>query len=62
MRKTVIYCDGGGGGIRAGASVDGLDKAHKDFVGITTGEGSLVDYLANVVLSIIHISETTRPY
>ena len=49
MLKTVIYFDGGGGGIRAGASINGLEKAHKDFVGITPGEGSLVDYLANVV-------------
>ncbi|MBM3698706.1 MAG: hypothetical protein FJW82_02385 [Actinobacteria bacterium] len=49
MSKTVIYFDGGGGGIRAAAGVDGIEKNYKDFPGITPGEGSLVDYLANVV-------------
>ena len=38
MSETVIYFDGGGGGIRAAASIDGVEKAHKDFTGITPGE------------------------
>jgi len=49
MSDTVIYFDGGGGGIRAAASEDGLEKINKDFPGITPGEGSLTDYLANIV-------------
>lgn len=49
MSETVIYFDGGGGGIRAAASIDGVTKNQKDFIGITSGEASLVDYLANVV-------------
>jgi len=50
MSQTVIYFDGGGGGIRAAASINGTQTAHKDFTGITPGEGSLIDYLANVVI------------
>jgi len=52
MSQTVIYFDGGGGGIRAAASINGTQTAHKDFTGITPGEGSLIDYLANVVIGL----------
>jgi hypothetical protein len=57
MSETVIYFDGGGGGIRAAASIDGVKKAHKDFTGITPGEASLIDYLANVVINFANTFE-----
>jgi len=51
MNAAVIYFDGGGSGIRAAASVDGNRVAQKEFLGITPGEGQLVSYLAEIVIT-----------
>jgi len=49
MSKKVIYFDGGGSGIRAGANIDGTKSEAKNFAGFSHGEVDLVDYLADVV-------------
>lgn len=50
MSSAVIYFDGGGSGIRAAASINGEQTIQDDFLGITPGEGELVEYLANIVI------------
>lgn len=49
MTHKVIYFDGGGSGIRAGANIDGTKSQVKNFAGFSHGEVDLVDYLADVV-------------
>ena len=47
--STVIYFDGGGGGIRAQANINGVTSEIRKFPGFSHGEASLVDYLSEVV-------------
>jgi N-acetylglucosamine kinase-like BadF-type ATPase len=51
MNNAVVYFDGGGSGIRAAASINGNRVTQKEFLGITPGEGQLVNYLAEIVIS-----------
>lgn len=50
MKKSVIYFDGGGSGIRASANIDGDASPIRQFAGFSHGEVDLVDYLSDVVI------------
>ncbi len=50
MKSSVIFFDGGGGGIRASANINGDLSPIKHFAGFSHGEVDLVDYLADVVI------------
>ena len=47
---TVIYFDGGGGGIRAESITDGKKSEPSNFPGFSHGEAELVNFLSDVVI------------